>query len=428
MVFFVSCSEEKTKNVTLDVSPSTLNYSVEGGPVSLIITSDGDWNISEIPDWITLSSVSGRGDGTVTVTAKKNETGVLRQHQIVIRSGDNHRIIPVLIVQSAGSSYNDYGLAVTDGSERYLSGAMGSTDSVYIESNVQWVLEGPKWIQVAFKGVNVPLDGKTQCSGSGNLIIMGLDNDSPDDRSDKLTIRSTADDKKIEITVTQMGALNVRPVMVMVMANSYTFVWKYGMFVKYLFYDSFEGTATANNKTLEAALKYEGFVEVTPTTLCSFKNRKANTNYEICGLGVAADKGTYNKVCSINVKTPTDQNQPLAIISDATFDSQWHYKVTLNDFATGYYTYILSTKYADLSDSYIAFLMKRSLEKRSFYEKGGTFSVNTTDDMHIVTWAVGANGNFSTVLSRYTANKSGTANALKSESGKIIEIEGFLEF
>jgi len=419
MLLILSC-EEKTSMVSLEVSSTTLNFSMEGGSQPLEIGSDGDWNISEIPNWVTLSDVSGVGNKTVTVTAKINDTGVLRQDQILVRTGDTHRIIPIKIIQSASGSLDGYTLNVTDDSERFLSGNTMSSDSVYIESDVQWVLEGPTWLQAAFKGVNVPLDGRTQCSGSGNLLIIGLDNDSADDRTGILTIRSKVSDKKIEIPVTQMGNFNVHPVKMMVLANSISFSWKVGRMVKYIFWDYFEGVAIDNDKTIDAALRYDGFIEFTPTMMSSVRDLNANTNYEICGLGVAADNNTCGNVCSAVFTTPTDQNQPLAIPGNATFDEKWHYSISMNEYATGFYTYIVSAENANHADSYFAYQIKRSLEKRNLYERDATFNVNTTDDIHIFTWAIGANGNFSTMLSHLVASKS---NEVKSWRSVPVEVK-----
>lgn len=419
MLLIVSC-EEKTSMVSLEVSSTTLNFTMEGGSQPLEIGSDGDWNISEIPNWVTLSDVSGVGNKTVTVTAKTNDTGVLRQDQILVRTGDTHRIIPIKIIQSASSSTDGYTLNVTDDSERFLSGYAMGNDSIYIESDVQWVLEGPAWIQAAFKGVNVPLDGRTQCSGSGNLLIMGMDNDSADDRTGILTIRSKVGDKKIEIPLTQMGNFNVHPVKLVVLANSIIWSWKVGRMVKYVYWKHFEGAATDNDKTIDAASRYRNCIEITPTMLSSVSNTKANTNYEICGLGVAADNNTCGNVCSAVFTTPTDQNQPLAIPGNATFDEKWHYSISMNEYATGFYTYIVSAANANHADSYFAYQIKRSLEKRNLYVRDGTFNVNSTDDIHVFTWAVDANGNFSTMLSHLVASKS---NEVKSWSSVPAEVE-----
>ena len=414
-LLLMGCSESKTSSVNLSVSPTTLNYAMEGGPQTLEIRSDGDWSINDIPDWLTLSAVTGVGDKDVTVTARRNDTGVLRQYQIVVRTSDNGRIIPVTVSQSAGSTYDDYGLAVDDASEHFLSGASLSSDSVHVESNVQWVLEGPDWMRAAWNGVSVAIDGKSQCSGSGTLMIMGLDNKDADDRSGVLTLRSKVNNATVEIPVTQMGALNVRPVVKVVMANSFSFYWKYGMLVKSIYWQVYENEATAERKDDDWAISHYSHIEtVSPNTVSTRKALKPNTTYEICGLGMSADYYTKYEASGLKVTTMSDQNAALAAISNVHHDDDgWKYQATMNPYAKGYYifAYYDAARYASYGDSYLALIiyqaMRKNPDRYQLKTKNSSYVANTTDDLHIVTWAVDAAGNLSSVMSRETASGAG---------------------
>ena len=70
------CSDDKNEpdnpvvqESTLSVSPSSLSLlSSQNSQVSFNIRSNTDWNITDVPEWINLSAISGDGDATITVT------------------------------------------------------------------------------------------------------------------------------------------------------------------------------------------------------------------------------------------------------------------------------------------------------------------------------------------------------------------------
>ena len=404
--FLISCSEDK-EAVIIEVSSTDIVFQTIGGDYNLQVNSNGDWGISGSPDWITFSAVSGVGNKEVIVTAKPNDTEILRQGEFIIRTSDNNQVITIKVRQLAGSIT----FKVQDQQERVFNGGAMSMDSVYIESNVKWVLEGPTWLRASWNGVNVPLDGKQLGEGGGTLQLFCQENASKDDRTGTLIIRSKVDDSTIVIPITQMGLCNVRPVNMTVLANSFAFQWKYGALVTHIFWQPFEGRASEEEKTMEAAMKYTGFCEVTPSIICSSKNRKPNTYYEVCAFGTNRE-GYYNKVLSTGVKTPTDQNQPLATINSVELtDKGWNYTIALNASASGYYKINNSSStFMNYADAVVALLMrmliKDSPDKCPLYNKGGGWTVKTTNDTQIVTWAVDLLGNFSNVITRKTCSKS----------------------
>lgn len=423
--FFASCSEDKEPVTVEVVGSNVILFETIGGDYTLKVTSNGDWGISGIPDWITLSAVSGIGNKEVIITAKPNDTGVLRENEFIIRTSDNNQVVTITVRQLAGSIT----FQVNDQQERVFNGVGLSEDSVYIDSNVKWVLEGPSWLIAAWNGVQVPLDGKQVREGSGTLQLFCQENTSKDDRSGVLTIRSTAYEKTIEIPITQMGLCNVRPVNMTLLANSFAFQWKYGALVTHIFWQPFEGHASEDEKTMEAALKYTGFCEATPTIICSSKNRNPNTRYEICALGTNRD-GYYNKVCSKDITTPTNQNQPLAAINSATLTEKgWSYSIALNASASGFYKINnSSTTFKNYADAVVALLMKQLIkdnpDKCPLYKKGGTWTLYTTNDTQIVTWAVDLLGNYSNVITRKTCTKSEEQQAAGNNApAKLNEVQ-----
>ena len=54
--------------VHTSISPTVLTFNVTGGSQTVTVTSDGDWTVSSIASWITASTTTGSGNGTVTFT------------------------------------------------------------------------------------------------------------------------------------------------------------------------------------------------------------------------------------------------------------------------------------------------------------------------------------------------------------------------
>lgn len=77
LALFTSCSDDS--NVTtldsIQVSKSFLTFIPGGSSDAFDVTAKGDWTISEVPSWVTLSATSGSaGSTTVTATAGATES------------------------------------------------------------------------------------------------------------------------------------------------------------------------------------------------------------------------------------------------------------------------------------------------------------------------------------------------------------------
>ena len=74
-----SCSDDDVVSYldNVRVTSSYVALPAEGGSTSIDVTASGDWTISDIPEWITVSPTSGSGNATVTfsapATTKSNE-------------------------------------------------------------------------------------------------------------------------------------------------------------------------------------------------------------------------------------------------------------------------------------------------------------------------------------------------------------------
>ena len=79
---FVAC-EDKGDDVVSDpkveVSATSLNFTMEEGSQSVELTANSDWKVEvDDADWVTVTPTAGKGDATLTVAVAMNESGAVR--------------------------------------------------------------------------------------------------------------------------------------------------------------------------------------------------------------------------------------------------------------------------------------------------------------------------------------------------------------
>lgn len=73
LLLICSCSSDNEEIITiLKISEKELLFLAEENSKTVEITSNTEWEITEIPDWITIDKNEGRGDGKIILKAKKN--------------------------------------------------------------------------------------------------------------------------------------------------------------------------------------------------------------------------------------------------------------------------------------------------------------------------------------------------------------------
>ena len=72
---FTSCSDDNDPTYfdEIRVSQSYVSLSTSGGSTSIDIKANGEWTVSEIPEWLTVTPASGSGNGTITFSADAGE-------------------------------------------------------------------------------------------------------------------------------------------------------------------------------------------------------------------------------------------------------------------------------------------------------------------------------------------------------------------
>lgn len=92
----VSCSEDFAPTYLDDihVSSSYITFPQEGGSQSFILTTSGDWTISDVPKGFDVVPMSGTaGENTITVTTVATELS--NEGSFFINCNDNRQIVNV---------------------------------------------------------------------------------------------------------------------------------------------------------------------------------------------------------------------------------------------------------------------------------------------------------------------------------------------
>ena len=72
---FTSCSDDNDPTYLdeIRVSQSYVSLNTNGGSTSIDVVANGNWTVSDIPEWLTVSPTSGSGNGTITFSAGEGE-------------------------------------------------------------------------------------------------------------------------------------------------------------------------------------------------------------------------------------------------------------------------------------------------------------------------------------------------------------------
>lgn len=109
---FVSCGSDKKDEPSQEPEPTML----EVNPISISLISSANssaeitikcnenWKIKSQPEWINLSSTSGKGDTSITITAiSANESASIRKGELIIESGELSETVEVMQLASLQS-------------------------------------------------------------------------------------------------------------------------------------------------------------------------------------------------------------------------------------------------------------------------------------------------------------------------------------
>lgn len=403
-----SCHKED-ENEGLSVSQTYLNFATEGGTQTVTVQSAAGWTVIERPDWVQLSAQSGTGTTELSVTAEANNATAEREGKLALRASDASTTAIVTIHQEAQGQGTSF-LRVVQ-SEVFISGLGGYTDSISIESNTRWKISGPSWL-----AVKDPNRGTINLSngyeGEGNKTVVLLTMDTNTDNADRVTTisisavggsqQTTVAPQQVKVTL--LGRLSIKICDVFALADGIAFSVKRGAEAAGFYWNVVQGSATGQALTID---DYWTLSNAGENYYYSWEGLQGNTLYDIVAYGVTSDESETNETPHIcTVRTPSEGKQPLAHIGTGSReDGKWKLQVQMNSLAKSYYV-----GFRQIEDYYywnsaiswayqLKLWLKEGYEPKSSDKANDTWSVTTNSDICFFTWAKGADGQLSNVVS-----------------------------
>ena len=138
----------------LEVSPLSVSFESLGGSSDIVIGCDEDWTVDMSCNWLSLSAMSGTGNGVVTLTVEPNRISEPRSTQFVVVSGILSERVSVL--QAAGEVQPQ----VSVEPDTLFAPYTGGLQHLSISANTNWnLVTTDEWI------------GLLTSSGTGNAEL-----------------------------------------------------------------------------------------------------------------------------------------------------------------------------------------------------------------------------------------------------------------
>ena len=165
-----------TTESTLSVSPTTLEFSADGGEITVNVTSNTKWTALDRPSWITISSTTGNGDTSLKLTASANTSTDERSGNVKFSTEDG-KVTTTITVRQSGTSAS---LSLSKGELSFSSSASNNT-TFDITSNGSWtVTDDASWLSCS------PSEGK----GNQTITVTVTENTDQQERSAKISVKS----------------------------------------------------------------------------------------------------------------------------------------------------------------------------------------------------------------------------------------------
>ncbi len=141
----------------INVNPKSIFFSYEGGSRQVEVSCNRDWNVTTDCDWLTISPLSGNGDGTLLVETEANPyVNSDRSGTVTLTSHD--KTVDIVVGQNSGTIVPMLSIDVPNHTLQFDDAA--GTKTVNITANVAWTITcDADWLSV------------TPASGNGNASL-----------------------------------------------------------------------------------------------------------------------------------------------------------------------------------------------------------------------------------------------------------------
>lgn len=193
IVKYVSVIQEGKEDY-LNLRPSSIGFPKEGGTHTITIETNGVWTLTK-PDWVRISSSTGSGNATLTVTVGDNATGEYLNGVITVSVGVISKTVRVFQSKDETVEYLEVSPSNIefdyDGGEEFIT----------ITASGSWSITTPDWIEV------------TTNRGNGDKTLMAKADKSTEssDRSGVITITMGNRSATVNVIQRYTGKLTISP-------------------------------------------------------------------------------------------------------------------------------------------------------------------------------------------------------------------------
>ena len=174
------------KGLYIEVKPTSLSFSADAESKQLEISSNTDWSITSLPDWLTASSQSGKNSQTISLKSLVNTSASSRSGKIKIEK-QGLTLSAVVDVLQEGMN-----LSIDNNSLQF--GANASTQNIVINTLAGWTAScSEEWITLS------------QTSGTGKSTLSISVEENKGDNARTGNVKVVAGELSQTITIIQQG-------------------------------------------------------------------------------------------------------------------------------------------------------------------------------------------------------------------------------
>lgn len=302
----------------------------EGASGKFNIQTNGEWSITDVPDWLELSDTMGSGDAEVTVTAiKRNYGDELRDVSLKVVSAAVQKFVRV-------KQANTY-LKITSGSTLALNYSSGVTGKFSISTNGSWnITEIPSWLKVS------------TTEGSWNMeITVTTTSTNSTEYERSATMKITVGPLEANVNVKQAAGLSARISAPIVLSNGCYFEFDlgaaYGGYSSILYDASYFDSQT--EESIYSEVKNATNISVSSQNYAVYADLPTEKEFVMCMIPYRNQTGMvrWGNLHTMHVKTPSENVSAGVTISSIGYNStQW--TVTIYSFGTHYYLMALENE------------------------------------------------------------------------------------
>lgn len=422
---------KKEEVPSFKVSTTSISLAQKSGSTAKFsISGNVDWIVTSKPDWISISSQTGHGDNTITVTAlSDNESSGTRTGKITIANVVTGTTDITVSQSGAGISFEVVGTPVSLGAQAGASATFTvKTNAAFSITNV------PSWLEVT-----------PQSGNSTTTITVKALNANPSTTQRTATIYiSNILFGSYSVVIKQEGStvskdLTTMPNDIVVLSNGMAYDVKLGSDVAYYYKMATTTDYSAYQDETIILLMQNNLEKSTGTGNVHSATFTAGTTVYVYMVGFASD-GSHSELYKAKYTAPYETGQPYVSVNFTetyNFSSKIKFTMTPNSYTSKYYVSVRGGAYpmstASYSDAILAFIMKQNIDSNntnsySLYTGSSSRNFSATNtgygQVQVGIWGVNSNGSFSTRFTNscYPESTSSSAKQAAHEANNVLNV------